>query len=151
MTFYIESTAPNDYTSVENVLIFSPGINESCTTVIPIIDDSVLENDEVFSVMISTTDSDVSLDPASANVTIVDNDGKTFFSKSTVIIIMDTSTTLGVTVGLQQPSYNVSEDGMEIIICAILSGQIEREVSVLVSTEDGLAIGKWDLIINAYE
>ena len=70
-------TAPDDYTSVENVLTFSPGVNESCTTIIPIVDDSVLESDEVFSVTLSTTDSDVSLDPASATVTILDNDGKT--------------------------------------------------------------------------
>ena len=70
-------TAPDDYTSVENVLTFSPGVNESCTTVFPIVDDSVLESDEVFSVTLSTTDSDVSLDPASATVTILDNDGKT--------------------------------------------------------------------------
>ena len=69
-------TAPDDYTSVENVLTFSPGVNESCTTIIPIVDDSVLESDEVFSVTLSTTDSDVSLDPASATVTILDNDGK---------------------------------------------------------------------------
>ena len=69
-------TAPDDYTSVENVLTFSPGVNQSCTTIIPIVDDSVLESDEVFSVTLSTTDSDVSLDPISATVTILDNDGK---------------------------------------------------------------------------
>ena len=69
-------TAPDDYTSVENVLTFSPGVNESCTTIIPIVDDSVLESNEVFSVTLSTTDSDVSLDPISATVTILDNDGK---------------------------------------------------------------------------
>ena len=47
--------------------------------------------------------------------------------------------------GLLQPSYIVSEDGRELIICAILSGQIEREVAVSVSTEDGSAIGEWNL------
>ena len=47
--------------------------------------------------------------------------------------------------GLQQPSYIVSEDGRELIICAILSGQIEREVAVSVSTEEGSAIGEWNL------
>ena len=54
-----------------NVLTFSPGVNVSCTTIIPIVDDSVLESDEVFSVTLSTTDSDVSLDPASATVSKV--------------------------------------------------------------------------------
>ena len=50
--------------------------------------------------------------------------------------------------GLQQPVYTVSEDGQELIICAILSGQIERDVTVSVSTEDGSAIGEWGLIIG---
>ena len=60
---------------MENPLTFLPGINESCSFVIPIIDDSVLENNETFDVVISTTDLDVSIDPSSATVTIVDNDG----------------------------------------------------------------------------
>ena len=77
MMFCITSTAPDDYTSVESVLMFSPGMNESYTTVILIVDDSVLENDEAFNVMLSTSDSDVSLDLASAIITIIDNDGKT--------------------------------------------------------------------------
>ena len=81
---FMVPTAPDDYTLVENVLTFSPGVNESCTTIIPIVDDSVLENDEVFSVTLSTTDSDVSLDPASATVTILDNDGKTINSLQNV-------------------------------------------------------------------
>ena len=50
--------------------------------------------------------------------------------------------------GLQQPVYTVSEDGKGLIICAILSGQIEREVTVIVSTEDGSTIGEWSLIIG---
>ena len=77
MMFCITSTAPDDYTSVESVLMFSPGMNESYTTVILIVDDSVLENDEAFNVMLSTSDSDVSLDLTSAIITIIDNDGKT--------------------------------------------------------------------------
>ena len=54
MTFFMVPTAPNDYTSLENVLTFSLGVNESCTTIIPIADDSVLESDEVFSVIKGT-------------------------------------------------------------------------------------------------
>ena len=77
MSFYIVPTAPDDYASVENMLTFSPGINESCTTMIPIVDDSVLENNETFSVVLITADLDVSLDVASATITIVDNDSKT--------------------------------------------------------------------------
>ena len=42
---------------------------------IPIIDDSVLENNETFSVVLNTEDQNVVLDLTSATVTIVDNDG----------------------------------------------------------------------------
>ena len=47
----------------------------SCTG-IRIIDDSSLEDNEIFSVVLITADSDVLLHPASANITIVDNDGE---------------------------------------------------------------------------
>ena len=55
---------------------FIPGVNELCTSEISIIDDLVLEDNETFSVLLSTTDLDVSLEPSSASVTIVDNDSK---------------------------------------------------------------------------
>ena len=55
---------------------FIPGVNELCTSEISIIDDLVLEDNETFSVLLSTEDPDVLLDPASATVTIVDNDGE---------------------------------------------------------------------------
>ena len=51
-------------------------------------------------------------------------------------------TILGVTVGQQQLSYIVSEDGgQELSVCIILSGQIERDVVVSIGTEDGSAAG----------
>ena len=59
----------------KNPLRFLPGVNESCRIVIPIIDDSVLENNETFSVVLNTEDQNVVLDLTSATVTIVDNDG----------------------------------------------------------------------------
>ena len=43
---------------------------------VPIIDDAVLEDNQTFSVVLSTEDPNVALDPASATVTIVDNDGE---------------------------------------------------------------------------
>ena len=45
--------------------------------------------------------------------------------------------------GLQQSSYTVSEDALSIIVCVILSGEIEREVVVSTSTEDDSAMGEW--------
>ena len=48
--------------------------------------------------------------------------------------------------GLQQSFYIVSEGDHELIVCTILSGQIEREVVFSASTEDGSAISECNLI-----
>ena len=69
--------ASDDFT-IMNIIVFTfiPGVNELCTSEISIFDDLVLEDNETFSVLLSTEDPDVLLDPASATVTIVDNDGE---------------------------------------------------------------------------
>ena len=70
-------TASSDYNAVEgNQLTFTPEVNVSCTTVVPIIDDAVLEDNQTFSVVLITSDPDALVNPAFATVTIVDNDGK---------------------------------------------------------------------------
>ena len=80
-------TASSDYNAVEgNLLTFTPGVNVSCTTVVPIIDDGVLEDNQTFNVVLSTTDPGVLLDPASATVAIVDNDGNIHLVLSTLSI-----------------------------------------------------------------
>ena len=48
--------------------------------------------------------------------------------------------------GLQQSSYTVSEDAPFITVCAILSGEIEREVIVRADTEDDSAMGELNLL-----
>ena len=70
--------ASDDFTIMRDIIVFTfiPGVNELCTSEISIIDDLVLEDNETFSVLLSTEDPDVLLDPASATVTIVDNDGE---------------------------------------------------------------------------
>ena len=68
----------DDFTAMRSILVFTfiPGVKRLCTSEISIIDDLVLEDNETFSVVLSTTDLDVSLEPSSASVTIVDNDSK---------------------------------------------------------------------------
>jgi len=56
-------------------LTFLPGAAERCAS-ISISNDTILEDDELFSVQLDTTDQAVTLSPGSANVTIVDDDGK---------------------------------------------------------------------------
>ena len=55
------------------------GTDQQCTS-ISISDDPILENDEFFSVVLNTTDQAVTLRPSVANITIEDDDGKSFYS-----------------------------------------------------------------------
>ena len=55
------------------------GTDQQCTS-ISISDDPILENDELFSVVLNTTDQAVTLRPSTANITIEDDDGKSFYS-----------------------------------------------------------------------
>ena len=50
------------------------GADQQCTS-ISISDDPILENDELFSVELNTSDQAVTLHPSSANITIEDDDG----------------------------------------------------------------------------
>ena len=50
--------------------------------------------------------------------------------------------------GLQQSSYILSEGTPSVTVCAILSGEIEREVIVSTDTEDDSAMGEWNLLTN---
>ena len=64
-----------DFTSVSAQLIFQPSQADvqQCEDV-PILEDTILEPNESFTVELITTDLDVILDPQSATVTITDND-----------------------------------------------------------------------------
>ena len=56
-----------------------PGTPQLCAS-ISISDDAILENDEIFSLQLNTTDQAVTLRPISANVTIGDDDCKSFLA-----------------------------------------------------------------------
>ena len=70
--FYIASA---DYTTEALTLTFNP--NNTCVDIpVPIIDDEICEDDEMFFGEISNpSDSDVTLNPTTATVTIMDNEG----------------------------------------------------------------------------
>ena len=81
-------TASSDYNAVDgNLLTFTPEVNVLCATVVPIIDDDVLEDNQNFSVVLSTEDPDTLVNPAFAIVTIVDNDGKISIALSKCTIL----------------------------------------------------------------
>ena len=58
-------------------LTFLQGVSQQCAN-ISIFDDAILENDEFFSVSLTTTNQAVTLSPSSATITIGDDDSKSF-------------------------------------------------------------------------
>ena len=70
------SAAPGDFTPIlSSVRTFQPSTTELCVN-IPVSGDVALEDNEVFTVQLSTSDPSLLLSLSSANVTIVDNDSK---------------------------------------------------------------------------
>jgi len=71
-------TVFNDYAQPTPMeLVFEQGTARQCAS-ISISDDAILENNELFSVQLTTTDQAVMLSPSSATVTIEDDDSKSF-------------------------------------------------------------------------
>ncbi len=65
----------SDYTSVNSVLLLSSTNTRRCVN-IPIATDSIVENNETFTVELSSTDDDVTYGLSIAIVTILNDDGK---------------------------------------------------------------------------
>ena len=74
------SSAPADYIApgVSITLQFTPA-ESTQSVVVQIVDDDITELSETFLGLLSTIDSAVYLDPSTANVEIVDNDGELVF------------------------------------------------------------------------
>lgn len=66
---------PTDIVPVLMALVFQPETARQCASV-NIMDDSSLEFDETFLVMLSTQDQAIVLDPVSATLTILNDDSK---------------------------------------------------------------------------
>ena len=64
-----------DYTAITEVLTFSGNVLRECANIF-ITSDEIYEEDENFFVTLTTSDSDVTLNPADAEVTIIDDDGR---------------------------------------------------------------------------
>ena len=71
------AVAPADFVIPLNNITFNPGDSEVCRD-ISILDDTLYEEDESFSALLSTGDSSADIDPSqqSATIIIMDTDGK---------------------------------------------------------------------------
>ena len=72
------SPAPADYVAVAEDLTFSASDTRICRDV-TLVDDTTPEDDEDFTLTLTTTDVNVMLTPNEATVTISDNDSKHVF------------------------------------------------------------------------
>ena len=73
--YLVSPTAAIDYTTVTAQLTFLATVTQQCSS-ISIIDDTIPENDEVFSVQLSTLDPNVNLTSSTATVTIENDDSE---------------------------------------------------------------------------
>ena len=82
------STAPDDFLLLTNQLTFNPGsgLQQDCAT-ITVVSDTILEDDERFSVVLTTTDPDVTIDPNTTVITLNNDDSKYLCLTSLVIAI----------------------------------------------------------------
>ena len=83
-------TAPGDFLLLTNQLTFNPGngLQQDCATIM-IGSDTILEDDESFSMELTTTDPDVSISPSTAVVTLTNDNSKYLCLTSLVVTIAD--------------------------------------------------------------
>ena len=116
------STSPRDFSATTMELTLDQDVSTACAN-ISIEDDSVVEDLEIFQVMIGGDDSSVNfLAPTSATVTIVDNDM--------------------ATIGFEMDHYR-GEEGQTVEVCVVVKGDValERAVMVRLSTTNFTAAG----------
>nr|WP_319399486.1 Calx-beta domain-containing protein [uncultured Carboxylicivirga sp.] len=81
----ISATAVNDYNNLSGQINFVGTANEVGTIIIPIVDDVIVEANESFRLVLTTTNSLVTLDNE-AIATITDNDGRALVSADDIVI-----------------------------------------------------------------
>lgn len=124
-----------DYIFFPSVATFSftPSMESSqrlCHSV-SLVDDELLESTEQFSLHLSSNVSRVNVITDLIQVTVTDDDI--------------------VTVGFNQTEYLIVEEvigGASITACAVLTGRIEEDVVVTMSTKSNSAGGKFNYLIN---
>ena len=112
-----------DFDSVSVDLTFGPveTISSSCRTVL-LFPDTVIENKEMFSINITSTDLNV----------VIKNQSATAFIQDTSSVDVDTNSDV----------YTVREEDEIVEVCAVLSGAtLQREIQVTFLTQDSTATG----------
>lgn len=112
-----------DYTSTSITVTYAPGDVMQCIT-IPILEDMISEDPELFNVMLSSDDPNVVSNVPVAGVTITDEGDS-------------------VTVELEMDVYPTSEDLGVVQVCVVVSeGELDREITVTLATSPETAEGR---------
>jgi len=141
---FIISVADVDFITTSAVLTFNASTPLQCDQVI-IINDGILENNETFIVQLESSDDavNVSLNSRSAPVTIIDDDCEFgLFNMSAVWVYLRLyfpSTVINV--GLQDTEHSINEQSGVVTVCALLDGETERDLQVILSTQSNTAVG----------
>ena len=136
-------TDGTDYESSEGYLMFEEVSNSGsvqCATV-PIVNDEVKEDNESFIFVISAGgDSDVVLEKSSTDVSIIDNDGMSPPLAPNKRPVFHTYT-LGVQVSISVMNGGVVDESIGAVpVLVILTGELDRDVTVQIETVEGTGI-----------
>ena len=138
------SIASADYVSSTVDLIFGPSSRKQCA-MIPVLNDTVPEVPEHFSVVLSMTTplAGVILTPDNATVVISDDDGECsdrWLAKCWMLYTFLST----VVVGFDHEIYSTSEGNGSVEVCVQVSGILQSSVHLSLTTVDGNAIGEQD-------
>lgn len=127
-----------DYVPMNQLFIFQS--NTPMCTSVNITDDSVVEDMEIFQVILASSDRDINIGTnGTASITILDNDGTDTFKLFVCYIMNIYISYSAVVVGLTQDTYPAMESAGEVVVCAELIGLIARPVTVYLSTASDTA------------
>jgi hypothetical protein len=106
-----------DFSKLLLTIPFSESDGDRLCINVTIIDDLLLENNENFTLLLTSTDSAVSVKLNMTTVTILDDDS--------------------VTLALQPMKFTIAESSQQVQITVLLRGSLEREVSLMLESDDG--------------
>ena len=125
ITFHL-FTGDIDFTSDHHFIQFSPSPANNQTTCVSffVLNDAIVEDTELFRVLLTASDSFIRINVSEMTISIKDSDN--------------------VSVNFDHSVYSVSEDDEEMSICVELGAEVERSVSVRLTTSDATAYSPSD-------
>ena len=135
--------AGNDYLLIETLVPLQPPLNNTVEVKIRLINNSVVEDREHFSISIHSNNLQITVPTVSqvADFYILDDDSKSGAINNHKIIF--TSISIGLTVGFSSPIYDGREDDNSVAeVCITLSGETERNFMVTLNVNNGTATGQ---------